>query len=112
MVSGGATDRPARPLPLGVRAPRVDFRDLAAQANLAGVIISGEATQQNYIVEQTGTGVALLDYDNDGLLDIFFVQGDKLRPSSTPLRPYLYHNLGGLRFEDVTPKAGLGRSEE
>jgi len=108
MVSGGAMDRPPRPLPPGTRAPRVDFRDLAAQANLTGIIISGEPTTQMYVVEQTGTGVALLDYDNDGLLDIFFVQGDRLKPSSPPLHPYLYHNLGGLRFEDVTEKAGLG----
>jgi hypothetical protein len=108
MTSGGAMDRPGKPLPPGMRAPRVDFRDLAPQAGLNGVIISGAQTQQNYIVEQNGTGVALLDYDNDGLLDIFFVQGDRLTPSSPPLHPYLYHNLGGLRFEDVTDKAGLG----
>ncbi len=100
-------NRPARQLPPGMQAPRVDFRDLAAQANLTGIIVSGEPTQQTYVVEQTGTGVALLDYDNDGLLDIFFVQGDRLMPSSPPLHPYLYHNLGGLRFEDVTEKAGL-----
>ncbi len=80
---------------------------MAAQANLTGIIISGDPTQQTYVVEQTGTGVALLDYDKDGLLDIFFVQGDRLKPSSPRLHPYLYHNLGGLRFEDVTEKAGL-----
>ena len=107
MTSGAAMDRPGKPLPPGVRAPRVDIRDVAAQAGLNAVIISGEPTRQNYIVEQNGTGVALFDYDNDGLLDIFFVQGDKLTPSSPPLHPYLYHNLGGLRFEDVTEKAGL-----
>ena len=107
MMSGTAMDRPAKPLPPGVRAPRVDFRDLAAQAHLTGTIISGEPNQQTYVTEQTGTGVALLDYDNDGLLDIFFVQGDRLEPSSPPLHPYLYHNLGGLRFEDVSEKAGL-----
>ncbi len=108
MTGGNAVDRPGKPLPPGMRAPRVDFRDLAAQAGLDGIIISGERTHQNYIVEQNSAGVALLDYDNDGLLDIFFVQGDRLKPSSPPLHPYLYHNLGGLRFEDVTAKAGLG----
>lgn len=108
MVSGGAIDRPGKPLPPGMRAPRVDFRDLAGQAGLNGVIVSGTRTHQTYIVEQTGTGVALFDYDNDGLLDIFFVQADRLKPSSPPLHPYLYHNLGGLRFEDVTQEAGLG----
>src|SRR5271157_423944 len=52
MTSGSAMDRPGKPLPPGMRAPRVDFRDLAAQAGLKGIIISGEQTRQNYIVEQ------------------------------------------------------------
>jgi hypothetical protein len=54
--------------------------------------------------------VAIFDYDNDGLPDIFLVQGDRLKPSSAPLTPHLYHNLGGLRFEDVTEKAGIGHT--
>ena len=107
MVSAGVTDRPAKALPPGMKAPAVDFRDIASDAGLAAVIISGEL-KQTYIVEETGTGVALFDYDNDGLLDIFFAQADRLKPSVPQLRPFLYHNLGGLKFEDVTSKAGLG----
>jgi hypothetical protein len=109
MASSGATDQPVRPLPRGMKAPFVDFRDVAAQAGLDAVVVSGEM-DQTYVVENTGTGVAVLDYDNDGLPDIFLVQGDRLKPGSAPLTPHLYHNLGGLKFEDVTEKAGIGHT--
>jgi hypothetical protein len=85
----------------------VDFRDVAAQAGLTAEVISGEI-DQTYIVENTGTGVAIFDYDNDGLPDIFLLQGDRLHNSGPPLTPHLYHNMGGLHFEDVTAKAGIG----
>jgi hypothetical protein len=107
MISGNATDQPVRPLPPGLKAPLVDFRDIAAQAGLTAKVISGDL-DQTYIVENTGTGVAIFDYDNDGLPDIFLVQGDRLHDSGSPPTPHLYHNLGGLHFEDVTAKAGIG----
>jgi len=107
MASGNAKDAPVRPLPPGMKAPEVDFRDVAAQAGLTAEVISGEV-DQTYIVENTGTGVAVVDYDNDGLPDIFLLQGDRLHNSGPPLTPHLYHNLGGLRFEEVTAKAGIG----
>lgn len=107
MASGNAKDQPAHPLPPGMKAPVVDFRDIAAQAGLTAEVISGDL-DQSYIVENTGTGVAIFDYDNDGLPDIFLLQGDRLHPTGPPLTPHLYHNLGGLRFEDVTAKAGIG----
>lgn len=109
MVSTGAKERPGLPLPADKTAPVVDFRDVAAEAGLKAVIISGEF-KQTHLVEGTGTGVALFDYDNDGLLDIFFVNADQLKPLSPPPTVHLYHNLGGLRFEDVTEKAGLGHT--
>ncbi|MGC2297635.1 MAG: CRTAC1 family protein [Acidobacteriaceae bacterium] len=107
MVSGNATDQPVRPLPPGMKAPIVDFRDIAAQAGLTAQVISGDL-DQTYIVENTGTGVAIFDYDNDGLPDIFLVQGDRLHNAGPPFTPHLYHNLGGLHFEDVTAQAGIG----
>jgi hypothetical protein len=109
MASSGATDQPVRPLPPGMKAPAVDFRDVASEAGLHAVVISGDL-DQTFVVENTGTGVAVLDYDNDGLPDIFLVQGDRLKPGPEPLTPHLYHNLGGLRFEDVTEKAGIGHT--
>jgi hypothetical protein len=109
MVSSGAKDQPARPLPPGMKAPAVDFRDVAAEAGLSAVVVSGDP-EQTTLIENTGSGVAIFDYDNDGLPDIFIVQGDRLKPGQPPLTPHLYHNLGGLRFEDVTRKAGIGHT--
>lgn len=108
-ASTGAVDQPVRPLPPGLKAPTVDFRDIAPAAGLNATTISGDL-DQTYVVENTGSGVAIFDYDNDGLPDIFLVQGDRLKVSDPPLTPHLYHNLGQLRFEDVTQKAGIGHT--
>jgi len=110
MISSGVRNQPARPLPPGMKAPAVDFRDVAAEAGLSAVIVSGDDQDQSSVLESTGTGVAIFDYDNDGLPDIFLVQGDRFKPGPVPLTPHLYHNLGGLRFEDVTEKAGIGHT--
>src|SRR6202023_205622 len=105
-VATGGTAAPARPLPPGMKAPTVSYKDLAAQAGLTGVEVSGADHEKQFIVESTGTGAAIFDYDNDGLPDIFLVNGGRLDDGPQP-RPFLYHNLGGLKFEDVTEKAGI-----
>ena len=108
MAGGGRTAQKAKPLPPGLKAPVVQFKDLAAAAGLVGVNVSGSDIQQDYIVENTGTGVAIFDYDNDGLPDIFFVNGDRFdRDPGQKVTHFLYHNLGNLRFEDVTGKSGI-----
>src|SRR5947209_2301647 len=60
MVSSGATDQPVRPLPPGITAPVVNFRDIGPEAGLKAVVISGDLNQ-TFVVENTGTGVAVLD---------------------------------------------------
>ena len=111
MMGGGRTAQPARPLPPGMEAPQVRYEDLGAKAGLNGINVSGSDKQQAYIVENTGTGVAIFDFDNDGLMDLFFVNGDRF-DRDTNARPthYLYRNLGGLRFEDVTAKSGIAHT--
>lgn len=106
VATGNGVAVPAKPLPAGMKPPVVRYEDIAAKAGLVGLSVSGAAQNKQYIIETTGTGVAVFDYDNDGLPDIFFVNGDRFQDggASTPL---LYHNLGGLKFEDVTSKAGL-----
>jgi len=106
MATGG-TAAPARPLPPGMKPPIVRYEDIAAQAGLTGINVSGAERGKQYIVETTGTGVAIFDYDNDGLPDIFLVNAGRLQENGTQPTHFLYHNLGGLKFEDVTEKAGI-----
>jgi hypothetical protein len=78
----------------------------------AGIVFlqDATATDEKYYLETMGTGVAWLDYDQDGLMDLFFVQSaatDIYKPSH-PLRCALYHNNGDGSFTDVTEKAGVG----
>ncbi|MFZ1016231.1 MAG: VCBS repeat-containing protein, partial [Terracidiphilus sp.] len=87
--------------------PTVHYEDIAAQAGLTAVNVSGAEQNKQYIVETTGNGVAIVDYDNDGLPDILLVNGGRLKDGGTGPGPVLYHNLGNLKFEDVTQKAGL-----
>src|SRR5580704_1559365 len=107
VATGNGVATPARPLPPGMKPPIVDYKDIAAKAGLTAINVSGAGKNKQYIVETTGNGVAIFDYDNDGLPDILFVNGDRFQHDGGPSGPVLYHNLGGLRFEDVTEKAGL-----
>jgi enediyne biosynthesis protein E4 len=70
------------------------------------------ATDEKHYLETMGTGVGWIDYDQDGLMDLFFVQSaatDSYKPPH-PLRSALYHNNGDGTFTDVTEKAGVGGS--
>ena len=88
----------------------IAFREVAADAGVTFVHQSG-ATGKRWTVEITGAGVGLLDYDNDGRLDIWVVQGGPLNNRSGGLpSDRLYRNVTEgteLRFEDVTTKAGI-----
>jgi len=110
VATGNGVAAPARPLPPGMKAPVMRYEDIAAKAGLTGINVSGTEKGKQYIVETTGNGVAIFDYDNDGLPDIFFVNGDRFDKSQPAPTHFLYHNLGGLKFEDVTAKAGLAHT--
>ena len=71
-------------------------------------MIGGEKSKQ-YILETTGGGVAIFDYDNDGWPDIFLVNGSRLEgfPKGQEPTSHLYHNNHDGTFTDVTEKAGL-----
>jgi hypothetical protein len=84
----------------GVGAPAVDFHNVAREAALTDSFPNGGSQSKQYIIETTGSGAAFLDYDNDGLLDVFLVSG----PGGTNR---LYHNLGNGKFADVTKQMGL-----
>ncbi|MGH9843214.1 MAG: FG-GAP repeat domain-containing protein, partial [Blastocatellia bacterium] len=88
------------------------FTDIAAEAGLSMRFASGNETSKKYIIEANGTGVAFVDYDNDGRLDIFMVNGSSLEGYGNGKAPtnHLYRNTGARGFEDVTKKSGLARS--
>jgi hypothetical protein len=82
-------------------AYNIRFANVAASAGLTQVFPNGGDKTKQFIIETTGSGAAFLDYDNDGLLDIFIVSGQGGLSR-------LYHNEGRGRFIDVTVKMGLG----
>jgi enediyne biosynthesis protein E4 len=114
--------RPAAPVPLR-------FRDVTRAVGLDFVHENG-ASPRKYFIETMGSGVAFLDYNNDGWLDLLCVNGKSLaapartnRPSlesgggsraarraPSPAMLALYRNVGGQRFENVTGPAGLALS--
>jgi hypothetical protein len=86
------------------------FTDVAAQAGLTHPVIYGGLTQKSYIVETVGCGVAFLDYDNDGWLDIFVLCGTRMENVPSDSSNRLYKNNRDGTFTDVTEKAGLLRT--
>ena len=90
-------------------SPIADFTDIAEKAGLTMVNVFGGIDTKKYIIETTGTGVAIIDYDNDGWPDIFVVNGSRLEgflAGSAPTN-HLYHNNHDGTFTDVTAKTGL-----
>jgi len=86
-----------------------NFVDIAEKAGLTAMNVFGGVETKKYIIETTGTGVAIFDYDNDGWPDIFIVNGTTLEgfPSDQAPTNHLYHNNHDGTFTDVTVKAGL-----
>lgn len=102
------TPRPVKPVETSLPPITVAFRDVAEAAGLTAVNVSGPADRKQYILEATGNGVALFDYDNDGRVDIFLANGSTLDPAAGgPTTSHLYRNAGQLRFDDVTARVGL-----
>jgi len=101
----------AQPVTLTSAKPAAiaDFVDIARKAGLTASNVFGGKNSSPYILESTGTGVAIFDYDNDGWPDIFLVNGSTLEglpPGSAPTNR-LYHNNHDGTFTDVTERAGL-----
>ncbi len=85
------------------------FVDVTAESGIAFQHTNGmEAGKYEYL-EVMGGGVAAFDYDQDGDLDLYFVNGNRSRGAPDPaLTNRLYRNEGNLRFQDVTQQAGVG----
>jgi hypothetical protein len=89
------------------------FEEVTAGSGLDFTHRNGEEAGEWTILESLGGGVALLDYDGDGLLDIFVTGGGYFDgPKHDQIKGYpckLYRNLGGWKFQDVTREVGLER---
>lgn len=112
MAVGTRAPRPAPKIDTDLPPAEVDFRDVGRAAGLTAITISGDKDRKKYILESTGPGLAIFDYDNDGLPDIFLVNATRfdLDPKAAAPTNHLYRNTGNLKFQDVTDKAGLIRS--
>jgi hypothetical protein len=88
--------------------PEIVLRDVADEAGIRFQHTDG-SSGRHYFIEQIGAGCALVDYDHDGLLDVFALSGASLPGYKGPAKPHaaLYHNLGNRKFEDVSDKAGF-----
>jgi hypothetical protein len=117
VTTGGAhaavLDEKRRPITAGgfvSSGPHV-FDDMAAKAGLTRWRHRMGTAEKKYILETLGSGVALLDYDNDGWLDIYLVNGstyEALAGKAAAPQAALFHNNHDGTFTDVTAKAGVG----
>ncbi len=106
-------DAQKRPITAGgtVATGPVVFQDVARQAGLAAWKHTMGTPEKRYILDTIGSGVGLIDYDNDGWLDIYLVNGstrDALSGKTTSPHAALFHNNHDGTFTDVTAKAGVG----
>jgi hypothetical protein len=97
----------AAPADLGVT-----FLNVARESGLNAKTIYGGEHKNKYLLETTGCGVAFYDYDNDGWLDIFLVNGSRLEgfPAGSEPTSHLFRNNRDGTFTDVTAKAGVAHS--
>jgi hypothetical protein len=105
-------DAQHRPITAGgfVKTGPVVFEDASDKAGLTRWTHKMGTPAKNYIVETKGSGVGLIDYDNDGWLDIYLVNGstiDALSGKETPPHAALFHNNHDGTFTDVAEKAGV-----
>jgi enediyne biosynthesis protein E4 len=109
---GGMATRGIRPQPRGKPSGlpfHATFTDVAARAGLREPVIFGPPDRMDFILESMGCGVAFLDYDNDGWLDIFLLSGTRREGPVKGATNRLYKNNRDGTFTDVTAKAGLTR---
>ena len=109
----GVSSRAVKPQPRGKPSGRpflARFTDVAKEAGLTEPVVYGGVDAKRYIIEVVGCGVAFLDYDNDGWLDLFVLSGTRLEGAPAGATNRLYKNNRNGTFSDVTEKAGLLRT--
>ena len=84
----------------------VQFTDVTKASGINFIHFKG-SLETSTILEEAGPGVCAGDYDGDGYIDIYFVNGRDLHNRGIEVRNALYHNNGNGTFTDVTEKAGV-----
>jgi hypothetical protein len=109
MVAASAVAVVATPFQPPSTALTFSFTEIAARAGLTATTVYGGRTVNRYLLETTGCGAAAFDYDDDGWLDLFIVNGSTLEgfPKGKEPTSHLYRNRRDGTFEDVTARAGL-----
>jgi len=114
MPRGAGSNQPQVPRPWNVT-----FTDIAERSGLRAETVYGGIDRKRFIIETNGSGVALIDYDNDGWLDALTLSGTRLKEGTREEVAYppglaptnrLYRNRRDATFEDVTDAAGLRRT--
>ena len=105
-------DEKNRPITAGgfVKTGPIVFEDISVKSGLTQWTHKMGTPEKNYIIETKGSGVGLIDYDNDGWLDIYIVNGstfNALDGKETPPHAALFHNNHDGTFTDVAAKAGV-----
>jgi hypothetical protein len=97
---------------LRMNSSRVHFVDIARQAGITMKNVNGGDTRKEFIIETTGSGAVIFDYDHDGWPDIFLPNGSTIEgfPGAPAPTGHLYHNNHDGTFTDVTKQAGLTRA--
>lgn len=111
LLLSGLMIRPAQNLAQAPLPSPSGFEEGSSGSGLAAFTLRSGTPAKNYIIEANSGGVCLVDYDNDGFVDIYLVNGGSLeRFREGAMSPYsnaLFRNQGNRRFIDVTQRAGV-----
>jgi len=108
MWAGSSKEHPGASLP-PLPVPAIKFRNIASQAGVK-FVLNNSATPNKYQIEPMVAGVAVIDYNNDGWPDLYFVNGahiPELEKTGPEYYNRLYRNNGDGTFTDVTEQAGV-----
>src|SRR6266852_8941662 len=111
ILGSGQTSNSVKTRIPAVKPARVHLEDIASQSGLTALNVYGGDTHKEYIIETTGNGAVIFDYDNDGWPDVFLPNGSRVEGFANQDAPsgHLYHNNRNGTFTNVTATSGLVR---